>query len=217
MTDKRPFGVIVLCVIITLGSGVATAAPTTGVDGAPAGEMDTTASASASIVFNDQTSAGASVDIASYDLGSDGETIALWSMSNGSPDQLLGTVSPETQTGATTITLDTSVSENQTLVAAVHSGEPTTENVLTFDTAAIVVDLNPSLGDNPPARNVDNDPLLEDVNGDSKTDIFDVLTYYNNRLSDAVQTNPDQFDYDGDGTVGTIFDAVTLYNKIDSS
>jgi hypothetical protein len=64
-----------------------------------------------------------------------------------------------------------------------------------------------------PAANLDGDAKLEDVNGDGSGDIFDVLTYYNNRDSDAVQNNPTQFDFDGDGSAGTLFDALALYNE----
>ena len=84
------------------------------------------------------------------------------------------------------------------------------------DAASITVeeDDNPSVGGNPPAQNVDNDPLLEDVNGDGQTGLFDALDYYNNRNSDAIQNNPTQFDFDGDGNVGTLFDALALYNEV---
>lgn len=64
----------------------------------------------------------------------------------------------------------------------------------------------------PPAASLDDDSLLEDVDGDGDADIFDAMAYYNNRNSAAIQNNPAQFDFDGDGDVGTIFDAVALYN-----
>lgn len=67
-----------------------------------------------------------------------------------------------------------------------------------------------------PAGDLDGDALLEDVDGDGDGDVFDALSYYNNRKSDAVRNNPQQFDFDGDGTVGTVFDTVALYNKIQS-
>jgi hypothetical protein len=66
---------------------------------------------------------------------------------------------------------------------------------------------------NPPA-DLDGDALLEDVDGDGNGNVFDALTYYNNRNNDTIQNNPQQFDYDGDGTVGTVFDAIELYNKV---
>jgi hypothetical protein len=65
-----------------------------------------------------------------------------------------------------------------------------------------------------PAKDIDGDTLLEDVNGDGDSDLFDALSYYNNRNSQAIQSNPDKFDFDGDGTAGTLFDALQLYNEI---
>jgi hypothetical protein len=69
-------------------------------------------------------------------------------------------------------------------------------------------------GQSNPAGNLDDDSLLEDVNGDGDGNVFDVLTYYNNRDSDVVQNNPEQFDFDEDGEAGTLFDALALYNEI---
>lgn len=69
-------------------------------------------------------------------------------------------------------------------------------------------------GQTSPAQNLDSDPLLEDVNGDGRGDIFDALTYYNSRQSDVIQQNPTQFDFDGDGTTGTLFDTLSLYNSV---
>lgn len=65
-----------------------------------------------------------------------------------------------------------------------------------------------------PATDLDGDTLLEDTNGDGSGDIFDALSYYNNRDSATVQNNPEQFDFDGDGDSGTLFDALELYNEL---
>ena len=65
-----------------------------------------------------------------------------------------------------------------------------------------------------PPANVDDDPLLEDVDGDGQTGLFDALTYYNNRRSPTIRERPDRFDFDGDGESGTLFDALALYNEI---
>lgn len=65
-----------------------------------------------------------------------------------------------------------------------------------------------------PAGNLDDDPLLEDVNGDGDGNIFDALSYYNNRNTDAIQNNPTRFNFDGNEPTGTIFDALELYNKL---
>lgn len=71
----------------------------------------------------------------------------------------------------------------------------------------------PDVAGNTPT-NLDNDDLFEDVDGDGDGDVGDVLTYYNNRNSAAVRNNPQYFDFDGDGSPGTVFDALELYNKI---
>jgi PKD repeat protein len=169
---------------------------------------------SATVVFNDQTSDGRTVDVAEYDLGSDGQTLAVWSLSDGDPDELLASVSPEELSGLARVAFDEPVEANQTLVAAVHSGPPTLDNVLAFDTADIIVELNPIVVGDLPATDSDGDRLLEDVDGDLETTVDDVLAYYRNRNSDVVRNNPAQFDFDGDGTAGTVFDAIKLYRDI---
>lgn len=65
-----------------------------------------------------------------------------------------------------------------------------------------------------PPGNLDGDATLEDVDGDGTGDVFDVLTYYNVRESETIRTNASAFDYDGDGTAGTVFDALALYAEI---
>jgi hypothetical protein len=65
-----------------------------------------------------------------------------------------------------------------------------------------------------PPRNVDDDPRLEDVNGDGSADLFDALDYYNNRKSTTIQDNVAAFDFDDDGESGTLFDALALWNEI---
>lgn len=67
---------------------------------------------------------------------------------------------------------------------------------------------------NTSAQDPDGDGRYEDVNGDGQTDVFDAITYYNNRNSDTIRNNTVQFDFDGDGTAGTVFDAIELYNGL---
>ena len=57
----------------------------------------------------------------------------------------------------------------------------------------------------------DGDGLYEDVDGDGVVDARDALAYYRNRNVDTIRRHPEWFDFDGDGTAGTVFDAVTLY------
>jgi hypothetical protein len=68
-----------------------------------------------------------------------------------------------------------------------------------------------------PATDTDGDGQLEDVDGDGRANIFDAITYYNAQDSPEITNNPALFDFDGDGTAGTIFDAIALYNDITSS
>lgn len=65
-----------------------------------------------------------------------------------------------------------------------------------------------------PPTSLDDDPLLEDVDGSGEGNIFDALTYYNNRESDYIRDNPRLFDFDGDETAGDIFDTLALYNEL---
>jgi len=71
----------------------------------------------------------------------------------------------------------------------------------------------PQVGGNTPT-NLDGDSLLEDIDGDGDGDVDDALAYSRNRKSDAIQNNPDLFDFDGDGESGTVFDVVKLWEKI---
>lgn len=69
-------------------------------------------------------------------------------------------------------------------------------------------------GQRAPATDLDDDGRLEDVNGDGEGNVFDAITYYNNRDSTVVTNNPDQFDFDGQSPSGTVFDALALYNEL---
>ena len=86
--------------------------------------------------------------------------------------------------------------------------------VAVSDTAPSVYDVERVVVAEKPAQNLDDDPLLEDVNGDGVGNVFDALTYYRNRDSDAISQNPALFDFDGDGEAGTIFDAISLYEQL---
>lgn len=66
-----------------------------------------------------------------------------------------------------------------------------------------------------PARSADADSLLEDVDGDGRATVGDVLAYYDHRGNDVVRNNPAHFDFDRDGTAGTVSDALALYDEID--
>lgn len=107
------------------------------------------------------------------------------------------------------------LSDSQTVVVALvdySDGEPIVQATNTVSGASTVSPTIP--GGDGPATSIDDDPLLEDVNGDGDANIFDALTYYNNRDDQAIRGNPGVFDFDGDGNSGTIFDALELYNNI---
>lgn len=93
-----------------------------------------------------------------------------------------------------------------------QSAGQTTNTTLTLGEST---EQNPTVpGASGPAQDTDGDGMLEDVNGDGDTNVFDALTYYNNRDSDVITNNPDLFNFDGEGATGTVFDAIALYNDI---
>lgn len=93
--------------------------------------------------------------------------------------------------------------------AADYTVTGTTPATLTVNAAGPVVP-----GSEGPATNADDDPLLEDVNGDGQANLFDALHYYNHRDSAVLADNPGAFDFDGDGASGTLFDALALYGEL---
>lgn len=56
-------------------------------------------------------------------------------------------------------------------------------------------------GDGNAATDPDGDGLFEDVNGDGSFSVVDVQALFANLDSDAVQDNPELFDFNGDGEV----------------
>lgn len=66
---------------------------------------------------------------------------------------------------------------------------------------------------NPPAS-IDDDALLEDVDGNGNAEIADIIAYYNNRDSASVENNPGAFDFNDDGEAGNIADVISLFNKL---
>ena len=69
--------------------------------------------------------------------------------------------------------------------------------------------LPPVVGDAPP-QNLDDDPVLEDVNGDGAFNVIDAQALFFNRNRDVVQNNPARFDFNGDGTF-TVADAQAAF------
>ena len=78
----------------------------------------------------------------------------------------------------------------------------------------VVTEPSPVVTGGNPAADLDDDGRYEDVDGNGVADLFDALTYFNERDSDAIRNNPSLFDFDGDGDVGDLFDALALWNVI---
>jgi PKD repeat protein len=98
------------------------------------------------------------------------------------------------------------------------SFDGTTYDATTGPAEMVVVGENdsvspPVVGERDPTS-LDDDPTLEDVDGDGTGDVTDVMAYYQQRRSDVVRDNPGRFDFDGDGVSGTVFDAVKLYREL---
>ena len=72
--------------------------------------------------------------------------------------------------------------------------------------------LIPEVGGRVP-NDPDGDGLYTDLNADGRTTVADAMWYSQYRESDAIQDNPELFDIDSDGTAGTVFDVVTLFEE----
>jgi hypothetical protein len=110
--------------------------------------------------------------------------------------------------GTATLTVPAAATLGDWSVRARSPGYDPTDHHLLVETRSIAV------VDGQNATTLDSDQSLEDVDGDGDGDIFDALTYFNNRDSDAITENPEQFDFDGDGDSGDLFDALALYTEL---
>jgi hypothetical protein len=70
--------------------------------------------------------------------------------------------------------------------------------------------VNPSFR---PPQDHDLDGHYEDVNGDGQVNIIDVQALFHYWEIDAIQNNPEAFDYNDDGEVN-IVDVQALFNQI---
>ncbi|WP_231754512.1 hypothetical protein [Halapricum sp. CBA1109] len=95
-----------------------------------------------------------------------------------------------------------------TIRATDHWGNNATRNV-TVEQSAV-----PSVVGGRPITDPDGDGVYEDVDGDGEADLFDALVYYNNRNSGVIEAHPGLFDYDSEDDVGTLFDALALFEMI---
>lgn len=65
-----------------------------------------------------------------------------------------------------------------------------------------------------PATDTTGDGKLNDIDGDGEFTISDVQDLFNNRESEAIQTNPDQFDFNDSGGSPNIADVQALFNQL---
>lgn len=89
--------------------------------------------------------------------------------------------------------------------------------VQTTDTAVVRVDSSPDgidvTGDGTVAADTTGDGKFNDINGDGSFTIADVQLFFEHRDSEAVQQNPDKFDFSGNGRVG-IGDVQSLFTQL---
>ncbi|WP_135304754.1 PKD domain-containing protein [Haloarcula amylovorans] len=76
--------------------------------------------------------------------------------------------------------------------------------------ATLSVSLEPVVGDNPPA-NMDDDEVLEDVNGNGEFNVVDAQALFYNQDSPVVQNNIAKFDFNGDGEINVGDAQAALY------
>lgn len=154
---QRQHVIALIAGLFVLGgaSGVLAAGPTHTEDsptqmGTPTPAPDgTVTNASASVTFEGQTSNGSAVTVAQASNGSAPYYVAVWTLNNDSePETLLGVQQAnETDVSNVTVSLTENVTEDQTLVAAVHpdtdgdaaTADPNTSAILASDTANVTV------------------------------------------------------------------------------
>lgn len=68
-------------------------------------------------------------------------------------------------------------------------------------------------GNGNPATDINGDGTLEDINGDGEFNIVDVNALFQNRNSNVVTENPEQFDFNGDGQFD-IVDVSALFARL---
>ena len=153
-------------------------------------------------------------DLGRIDVSDDGRTLSVFAANASVQPRdgvaTLGTVTVRTgPNGSASLTPDvTTVTDDD------GSQYDATAQAFTFQVGSDAAPVEALPGAAGPPRNVDEDPQLEDVNGDGTLDLFDALDYYNNRKSATIEDNVAAFDFDGDGDAGDLFDALALWNEI---
>lgn len=64
-----------------------------------------------------------------------------------------------------------------------------------------------------PPTDPDGDGLYEDIDGNGESDIGDVYALFTNADDETIQSNPDAFDFNGDGTVNVV-DVHKLFDEV---
>jgi outer membrane protein assembly factor BamB len=97
-----------------------------------------------------------------------------------------------------TETYEVAVEEQET---ATHDAQLTSELGVLDDATA-------------PPQDIDDDGVVEDVDGDGELTIFDVQTLFNNLDTNVVEKNPTAFSFTGDQHDVTIHDVQALFNRV---
>jgi len=109
------------------------------------GDGDGDRSDPASVTLADQTTDGRTITVESYAFGTEGAVLAIWNGSRDDPGTVLGTVTTPSTGAGLSVTLDEPVTDNGTLVAAVHSTTgPSPSDTLAVDDATITVETGSS-------------------------------------------------------------------------
>lgn len=176
----------------------------------------------ADVAIEDQEAVGGqTIEVGWADPGENGAFVGIWSVTGDSADELLGTYDLGAVTEEMTVSLETRVTESQTLMAAVHPADegadpgPNVETLLASDTASVDVSPPAIGGEGNPPQDLNGDGLYEDVNGDGRADVFDVQVLFNNMESEEVQEFAEFYNFAGqDSDEVGIFDVQSLFQSI---
>jgi hypothetical protein len=153
--------------------------------------------------------------------GSDGP-VAIWSNSETAALEYAthgesNWTEPETITQDTFHTSVTATADpaSETILVATTSTPLSEESSIDVDLYTVSTETRPPVVvDNRPT-DPDGDGQYEDINGDDKFDIFDVIVLYNHLDNPAVTENPQYFDFDGDDAVEIdISDVQALFSDL---
>mgnify|MGYP006277154435 CR=1 FL=1 len=159
----------------------------------------------ASIVDVDTPAGDANEEIVSTDQS---VTISAFGLSTDSSGQV--TIATITVSADAEGDTDLTIADDGDLYVSDEQGSGYTVGNTTD--ATLSVGLPPVVGDNSPA-NLDDDNVLEDVNGDGEFNVGDAQALFYNRDSPVVQENVEYFDFNGDGIVN-VGDAQAIFYEV---